>query len=51
MLAEKMPNMLMLNEEKVMVNLLTKEEYRVETNIWYLDNWENVTTLNFTYLI
>ena len=30
-LAEKMPNLLMLNKEKVMLNLLTKEEDRVET--------------------
>ena len=38
MLAEKMSNMLMLNVEKVMVNLLTKGEDRVEANMWYLDN-------------
>ena len=37
-LAEKMPNLLILNEEKVMANLLTKGEKRVETNMWYLDN-------------
>ena len=33
MLAEKM-----LNEETVMVNLLTKGKDGVETNMWYLDN-------------
>ena len=33
-----MPNVLMLNEEKVMVNILTKGEDRVQTNMWYLDN-------------
>ena len=33
MLAEKMSNLLMLNEEKVMVNLLTKGEDRVEINM------------------
>ena len=38
MLVEKMPNLLMLNEAKVMANLLTKGEDRVETNMWYLDN-------------
>ena len=32
-LAEKM-----LNKEKVMANLLTKGEDRVETNMWFLDN-------------
>ena len=38
MLAEKTPDLLMLNEEKVMANLLTKGEDRVETSIWYLDS-------------
>ena len=38
MLAEKMPNLLIPNEEKVMENLLTKGEDRVETNMWYLNN-------------
>ena len=38
MLAKKMSNLLMLNKEMVMANLLTKEEDRVETNMWYLDN-------------
>ena len=38
MLFKKMPNVLMLNEEKVMVNILTKGEDRVQTNMWYLDN-------------
>ena len=38
MLVKKMPNPLMLNEEKVMANLLTKEEDRVEANMCYLDN-------------
>ena len=33
MLVEKMPNLLMLNEEKVMVNLLADGEDRVETNM------------------
>lgn len=32
MLAEKMLNLLMLNEKKVMASLLTKGEDRVETN-------------------
>ena len=31
----------MLNVEKVMANLLTKGEDRVETNMWYLDNGAN----------
>ena len=35
-----MPNLLMLNEEKVVV-ILTKVEDRVEINIWYLDNEES----------
>ena len=38
MLAEKMSYLLMLNEEKVMVNLITKGENQVETNMWFLDN-------------
>ena len=38
MLDEKTSKLLMLNEEKVMVNLLTKGEDRVETSMWYLDN-------------
>ena len=38
MLAEKMPNLFMLNEEKVLANLLTKGEDRVETNMWYFGN-------------
>ena len=37
-LVKKMPNLLMLNEEKVMMNFLTKREDRIETNMWYLDN-------------
>ena len=36
MLTEKM-----LNEEKVMANLLTKGEDWVETTMWYLDNRAN----------
>ncbi|XP_022927953.1 uncharacterized protein LOC111434803 [Cucurbita moschata] len=38
MLAEKMPNLLMLNEEKVMVNPSIDGEDQVETSMWYLDN-------------
>ena len=41
MLAKKMPNLLTINEEKVRAKLLTKEEDRVETNMWYLDNGAN----------
>ena len=37
-LAKKMLNLLMLNEEKVMASLFTKGEDRVETNMWYLEN-------------
>ena len=33
-----MPNLLMLNEDKVMVNLLVDGEDWEETNIWYMDN-------------
>ena len=38
MSAEMMSNLLMLNEENIMANLLTKGEDLVETNTWYLDN-------------
>ena len=38
MLAEKMPNLLMLNEEKVMANPFIDGEDQVETSMWYLDN-------------
>ena len=38
MLDEKMPNMLMLNEKKVMANPFIDEEDQVETSMWYLDN-------------
>ena len=33
-----MPNLLILNEEKVMVNPFIDEEVQVETSMWYLDN-------------
>ena len=38
MLAEKMPNLLMLNEEKVMTNPFIDGEDQVETSTWHLDN-------------
>ena len=38
MLAEKMPNLLMLNEEKIMANPFTYGEDQVEINLWYLKN-------------
>ena len=41
MLTEKMLNLLMFNNEKVMVNLLVTEEDRMETNMWYLNNGAN----------
>ena len=37
MLAEKMPNLLVLNEEKATVNPFIDGEDQVETNMWYLD--------------
>ena len=37
-LAEKMPNLLMLNKEKVMANPFIDGEDQVETSMWYLDN-------------
>ena len=43
-LAEKMPNLLMFNEKKVITNLLTKGEDQVKTNMWYLDNGANHMT-------
>ena len=38
MLAEKMPNLLILKEEKVIANPFIDIEDQVETNMWYLDN-------------
>ena len=38
MLVEKMLNLLMLNEEKVMENPFLDGEDQVETSMWYLDN-------------
>ena len=38
MLAEKMSNLLMLIEEKVMANPFIEWEDQVETNMWILDN-------------
>ena len=38
MLAEKILNLLMLNEEMVMANLLANGEGQMETNMLYLDN-------------
>ena len=32
----------MLNEEKVMVNILAHGKYQEETNMWYLDNEGNI---------
>ena len=38
MLAKKMPNLLMLNKEKVMTNILAHGEDQMKTIIWCLDN-------------
>ena len=32
----------MLNEEKIIVNILGDGKYREETNMWYLDNEANI---------
>ena len=44
MLAEKMPSLLMLNEEKVTANPFIDGEDQVETSMWYLDNIERLST-------
>ena len=41
MLTLEMPNLLMLNEDKVMANPFTDREDQVETSMWYLDNEES----------
>ena len=41
MLAEKMTNLLILKEEKVMTNPFIDEEDQVETSMWYLNNKAN----------
>ena len=43
MLVEKMSNLLMLNEKKVMTNPFINREDQVETSMWYLDDGASIS--------